>query len=213
MDSQTTQHNLNVSEIVTTTLPSTLRYYNGRKRLLTTSLNTKTIDTTVPDPKRNVPVRDSLDGIRKKSSHFINFQDIVNINVDKILSGSRQERYPLIDNTSNYRHSRIANSPTIAKSSGANETINKQPPKNIKIIIVTYLRSGSTFTADLIQQSSDLFYLYEPLKPYVRGQFYFTLGGSLCNVINGTCRFVHFKLKNHLNARLKFGNQTNVLSN
>lgn len=55
------------------------------------------------------------------------------------------------------------------------------------ILLVTYLRSGSTFTADLIQQASDVFYLYEPLKPYVRGEYYFTLD-SVCHIINGTCR-------------------------
>ncbi|XP_055860558.1 carbohydrate sulfotransferase 3-like isoform X2 [Biomphalaria glabrata] len=32
-----------------------------------------------------------------------------------------------------------------------------------KLIIMTYMRSGSTLTGDIIQQSQDVFYMYEPL--------------------------------------------------
>ncbi|KAK6183092.1 hypothetical protein SNE40_010638 [Patella caerulea] len=34
-----------------------------------------------------------------------------------------------------------------------------------RVILVTYPRSGSTFTADVIQANSDVFYIFEPLYP------------------------------------------------
>ena len=32
-----------------------------------------------------------------------------------------------------------------------------------KLLIVTYMRSGSTFTGDMFDQSPDAFYVFEPL--------------------------------------------------
>ncbi|CAC5364139.1 CHST1 [Mytilus coruscus] len=136
---------------------------------------------------------------RNSNGHFINFQDIVNSNIDIMLN--KKERIPSLDNTSNYRPGqRLTNnrpekertlketnefqkhssniSSILKKSNNSNQTL---------VLLVTYLRSGSTFTADLIQQASDMFYIYEPLKPYVKGQHYFTMD-SVCHTINGTCR-------------------------
>ncbi|XP_041372030.1 carbohydrate sulfotransferase 1-like isoform X3 [Gigantopelta aegis] len=43
-----------------------------------------------------------------------------------------------------------------------NITIPKSSPKSM-VIILTYMRSGSSLTGDIIQQSPDVFYVYEPL--------------------------------------------------
>lgn len=74
-------------------------------------------------------------------------------------------------------------------------TIPKDPPLNRRapILLLTYLRSGSTFTADVIQQSPDVFYLYEPLKAFT-DQFYFTQS-KLCSFTNKGCRQPKTKLE------------------
>ncbi|KAK6180895.1 hypothetical protein SNE40_008861 [Patella caerulea] len=38
----------------------------------------------------------------------------------------------------------------------------------INVLLLTYMRSGSTFTADLLQQSPDVFYVFEPLTTLLR---------------------------------------------
>lgn len=113
---------------------------------------------------------------------------------------SYKQRVPLIDNTAHFRVSinngtngeRKLKHDNTSANQISYETISKilTEKDNLNqtlILLVTYLRSGSTFTADLIQQASNVFYVYEPLKPYVRGQHYFTLD-SVCHIINGTCR-------------------------
>nr|XP_022291966.1 carbohydrate sulfotransferase 1-like [Crassostrea virginica] len=67
-------------------------------------------------------------------------------------------------------------------------TIPKDPPLNRRppILLLTYMRSGSSFTADVIQQSPDVFYLYEPLKAFTN-QFYYTQS-KLCSITDKGCR-------------------------
>ncbi|KAJ8306999.1 hypothetical protein KUTeg_015083 [Tegillarca granosa] len=52
--------------------------------------------------------------------------------------------------------------------------------------MVTYLRSGSTLTADIIEQSNDVFYVYEPLHSFPQ-QIYYT-ETQICNISTGDCR-------------------------
>ncbi|XP_070201409.1 carbohydrate sulfotransferase 3-like isoform X2 [Littorina saxatilis] len=42
-------------------------------------------------------------------------------------------------------------------------TCSKTDAPEVKLLIVTYMRSGSTFTGDLFDQHPDVFYVYEPL--------------------------------------------------
>lgn len=53
------------------------------------------------------------------------------------------------------------------------------------VLLLTYLRGGSTFLADILQQSPGVFYLYEPLKPFIT-QAYYT-DDSICS-IHGSCQ-------------------------
>ena len=53
------------------------------------------------------------------------------------------------------------------------------------VIILAYLRSGSTFTADVIQQHPDIYYLYEPFYSTI-GQQYYTNNG-VCRFLDGNC--------------------------
>jgi hypothetical protein len=47
------------------------------------------------------------------------------------------------------------------------------------VIILAYLRSGSTFTADVIQQHPDIYYLYEPFYSTIGQQYYTNNGANL----------------------------------
>lgn len=41
------------------------------------------------------------------------------------------------------------------------------------VVILTYMRSGSTFTGDIIQRNPDVFYVFEPLhsvERFLRGK-------------------------------------------
>ncbi|KAK3106687.1 hypothetical protein FSP39_025222 [Pinctada imbricata] len=53
------------------------------------------------------------------------------------------------------------------------------------IIVSSYLRSGSSFTADMMHQSNDVFYMYEPFKPFSPGYF---KSGKFCSNVNNHCR-------------------------
>jgi hypothetical protein len=63
-------------------------------------------------------------------------------------------------------------------------TIPNDKKKAEVILIVSYMRSGSTFTADILQQSAEVFYLFEPFKP-TRSYF---KANALCNGYTGKCR-------------------------
>ncbi|XP_060069983.1 carbohydrate sulfotransferase 1-like [Ylistrum balloti] len=64
---------------------------------------------------------------------------------------------------------------------------------NTSILLLTYLRSGSSLTADIVQQVPAVFYAYEPLKPYLRlagrkEDFgYYSMNG-ICSIFNISCR-------------------------
>ena len=134
---------------------------------------------------------------KKYTSYFTNsekddFQDIVNTKADRLSPEFINPRIPVIDNTlslRSHKHDKnIASNLEIEQTTEISDLLKNQENANTTfILLVTYLRSGSTFTADLIQQASNIFYLYEPLKPYIRGQHHFTMD-SVCNIINGTCR-------------------------
>lgn len=74
-------------------------------------------------------------------------------------------------------------------------TIPKDPPlkRRPPILLLTYMRSGSTFTADVIQQSPDVFYLFEPLRAFTN-QFYYTQS-KLCSFTDKGCRIPRTKFE------------------
>lgn len=156
-----------------------------------------TVKSEKDDASRSNVLKLISDSVQENKSVF-NFQKIVTSSYVK--NSSYKQRVPLIDNTAHYRVSSNDGTNVERKLKHENTTVNQISLETISkiltekdnlnqtlILLVTYLRSGSTFTADLIQQASDVFYLYEPLKPYVRGEYYFTLD-SVCHIINGTCR-------------------------
>lgn len=57
-------------------------------------------------------------------------------------------------------------------------------PGKTLTLVLTYLRSGSTLTGDILQQSPKSFYLYEPLKSYNSNIF---LDGQICNIFTMNC--------------------------
>ena len=59
--------------------------------------------------------------------------------------------------------------------------------KRQAVILLTYMRSGSSLTGDILQQSPGTFYLYEPLHYLSRS--YLTTKENL-TFINGTIRLV-----------------------
>lgn len=156
-----------------------------------------TVKSEKDDASRSNVLKLISDSVQENKSVF-NFQK--NVTSSYVKNSSYKQRVPLIDNTAHYRVSSNDGTNVERKLKHENTTVNQISLETISkiltekdnlnqtlILLVTYLRSGSTFTADLIQQASDVFYLYEPLKPYVRGQHYFTLD-SVCHIINGTCR-------------------------
>lgn len=57
-------------------------------------------------------------------------------------------------------------------------------PDPTLILVLTYLRSGSTLTGDILQQSPKSFYMYEPLRSYKSNIF---LDGQICNIFTMNC--------------------------
>ncbi|XP_060069996.1 carbohydrate sulfotransferase 3-like [Ylistrum balloti] len=56
------------------------------------------------------------------------------------------------------------------------------------VLLLTYLRSGSTLTADIIQQVPGMFYAFEPLKRYITTDVgYISLNG-ICSMNSLSCR-------------------------
>ena len=83
-----------------------------------------------------------------------------------------------------------------------------EPVQTTAVIILTYMRSGSSLTGDILQQAPGVFYLYEPLH---------YLGRALAvkeNVtfVNGTVRSVVCLLFNSL-PRDRFSGSVEYLSN
>jgi len=58
--------------------------------------------------------------------------------------------------------------------------------KTIDVLILTYMRSGSTFTADILQQAPDVFYVYEPFKAVAMDGFF--RPNLFCSTLTGFCR-------------------------
>lgn len=54
------------------------------------------------------------------------------------------------------------------------------------ILLVTYFRSGSSITAEIIEKSKNVFYVYEPFTEALRNSIY--NGDVICNMMNGKCR-------------------------
>lgn len=187
----------------TSNSPSSLEQSSTQQGLTTTKANiiseTPPSQLTVTSEKRDVSRSNTskiISNSVQENKSDLNFQK--DVTSPYVKNSSYKQRVPLIDNTAHFRV--YANNETNGKLKRKNSTANQISYETISkiltekdnlnqtlILLVTYLRSGSTFTADLIQQASDVFYLYEPLKPYVRGQHYFTLD-SVCHIINGTCR-------------------------
>lgn len=187
----------------TSNSPSSLEQSSTQQGLTTTKANiiseTPPSQLTVTSEKRDVSRSNTskiISNSVQENKSDLNFQK--DVTSPYVKNSSYKQRVPLIDNTAHFRV--YANNGTNGKLKRMNSTANQISYETISkiltekdnlnqtlILLVTYLRSGSTFTADLIQQASDVFYLYEPLKPYVRGQHYFTLD-SVCHIINGTCR-------------------------
>ena len=61
------------------------------------------------------------------------------------------------------------------------------------VVIVTYMRSGSSLTGDILQQSPDVFYVYEPLQAF---NIFNTRSADATNLtfVNGTIRYYNVAL-------------------
>ncbi|XP_069122578.1 carbohydrate sulfotransferase 1-like [Argopecten irradians] len=82
---------------------------------------------------------------------------------------------------------RITNSRQAIGKTG-NDVLSGETNPQTVVLLLTYLRSGSTLTADIIQQVPGVFYAYEPLKRYVANDTgYLSLDG-ICSMNNLTCR-------------------------
>ena len=55
------------------------------------------------------------------------------------------------------------------------------------VLIVTYLRSGSTLTAEIIENGDGVFYVYEPLRFFMPQLFGYFGKDGLCFANNNTC--------------------------
>ena len=55
------------------------------------------------------------------------------------------------------------------------------------IVIITYMRSGSSLTGDILQQTPGAFYVYEPL--HALGHIFKKLPGTDLEYVNGTIRY------------------------
>lgn len=181
---------VNIYSIVSNTLP-TLK-----------NLSTATLSPTTEESLRPQQALSLKPSNLNKSKTKLWYSNVSKINNSLRLNDSlgykkqNKQRVPVIDNTANFRvpveSSKILHNGTLTASSISNADVSKaleteQKSNQTLVLLITYLRSGSTFTADLIQQASNVFYLYEPLKPYIRDQHFFTLD-SVCHTINGTCR-------------------------
>ncbi|XP_021374890.1 uncharacterized protein LOC110464150 isoform X2 [Mizuhopecten yessoensis] len=60
--------------------------------------------------------------------------------------------------------------------------------QNNLVLLLTYLRSGSTLTADIIQQVPGVFYAYEPLRRYIATDNGYISMNGICSMNNLTCR-------------------------
>ncbi|XP_033731562.1 carbohydrate sulfotransferase 5-like [Pecten maximus] len=56
------------------------------------------------------------------------------------------------------------------------------------VLLLSYLRSGSTLTADILQQVPGVFYAYEPLKRYIATHAEYISLKGICSMNNLTCR-------------------------
>lgn len=66
------------------------------------------------------------------------------------------------------------------------------PPNFIGVVIATYMRSGSSLTGDILQQSPEAFYVYEPLRSL--GHMV-NKSGSDIYFVNGTVRLWPFDFR------------------
>lgn len=60
----------------------------------------------------------------------------------------------------------------------------KNSNKPVAVLLATYMRSGSSLTGEILQQSSEAFYMFEPLHAFIKGNM--TLG---LKYANGTTRY------------------------
>ncbi|XP_061177766.1 carbohydrate sulfotransferase 4-like [Saccostrea echinata] len=72
----------------------------------------------------------------------------------------------------------------IAHASECTYPVFRRRPGKRLVLVLTYLRSGSTLTGDILQQSPQAFYLYEPLKLYKSKIF---LDGQACETAVMNC--------------------------
>ena len=64
---------------------------------------------------------------------------------------------------------------------------NNSTPIPTTVIVVTYMRSGSSLTGDILQQSPGAFYIYEPLRELEKLA---NQPGSNLMFVNGTVRYL-----------------------
>ena len=67
--------------------------------------------------------------------------------------------------------------------------LKEAPPPFTAVIILTYMRSGSSLTGDILQQSPGAFYVYEPLRLLER--LVKLQPGAPLRFVNGTIRFFY----------------------
>ncbi|OWF40162.1 uncharacterized protein LOC110464142 [Mizuhopecten yessoensis] len=139
----------------------------------------------------------------QETKHTQGTQNIHGIHNKYETQNAPEETINILDRTSNTQ-SKANNNQSDTDNTGVNmengkdaateRDMNKEE-SHTHVLLLTYLRSGSTLTADIIQQVPGVFYTYEPLKPYLQSRTvkrpedigYFTMNG-ICSISNSSCR-------------------------
>ncbi|XP_021366745.1 carbohydrate sulfotransferase 1-like isoform X1 [Mizuhopecten yessoensis] len=88
------------------------------------------------------------------------------------------------ENNSRERTAKIQKAADFQKSQDTAKELKDVPV----VLLMTYMRSGSTFLGDIVQQLPSVLYSYEPLRRYMEKGYYLTRDRGSCNTSNGKCR-------------------------
>ncbi|RUS74475.1 hypothetical protein EGW08_017750 [Elysia chlorotica] len=73
-------------------------------------------------------------------------------------SGSRLCSFPVVQTVA--REETVIN---LRENRDSRGTVQEKPGPRQKVVILTYMRSGSSLTGNILQRSPEVFYVYEPL--------------------------------------------------
>ncbi|XP_021366746.1 uncharacterized protein LOC110459039 isoform X2 [Mizuhopecten yessoensis] len=84
------------------------------------------------------------------------------------------------ENNSRERTAKIQKAADFQKSQDTAKELKDVPV----VLLMTYMRSGSTFLGDIVQQLPSVLYSYEPLRRYMEKGYYLTRDRGSCNTSN-----------------------------